>query len=62
VTPFDPLTIREALLREHYRRQSFYVCADRRSRQAAEYLKETVPEVKTAVAHGPDRAAQLKTR
>jgi len=26
VTPFDPLTIREALLREHYRGgQSFYV-------------------------------------
>jgi transcription-repair coupling factor (superfamily II helicase) len=27
VTPFDPLVIREALLREHYRGgQSFYVC------------------------------------
>ena len=62
VTPFDPLTIREALLREHYRGgQSFYVVpriAD--LGQAAEFLKETVPEVKTAVAHGQIGAAQLE--
>ena len=54
VTPFDPLIIREALLREHYRGgQSFYVVpriAD--LREAEEFLKETVPEVKTAIAHG----------
>jgi transcription-repair coupling factor (superfamily II helicase) len=54
VTPFDPLVIREALLREHYRGgQSFYVCpriAD--LREAQEFLKTTVPEVKAAVAHG----------
>ncbi|MDE2011799.1 MAG: transcription-repair coupling factor [Alphaproteobacteria bacterium] len=54
VTPFDPLVIREALLREHYRGgQSFYVApriAD--LHEAQEFLKETVPEVKVAVAHG----------
>jgi transcription-repair coupling factor (superfamily II helicase) len=54
VTPFDPLVIREALLREHYRGgQSFYVApriAD--LREAAEFLKATVPEVKVRVAHG----------
>ena len=54
VTPFDPLVVREALLREHYRGgQSFYVCpriAD--LREAEEFLKDTVPEVKAAVAHG----------
>ena len=54
VTPFDPLVVREALLREHYRGgQSFYVApriAD--LREAEEFLKETVPEVKCAVAHG----------
>ncbi|HWD48487.1 MAG TPA: DEAD/DEAH box helicase, partial [Rhizomicrobium sp.] len=54
VTPFDPLVIREALLREHYRGgQSFYVApriAD--LRDAAEFLKATVPEVKASVAHG----------
>ncbi len=45
VTPFDPLVIREALLREHYRGgQSFYV-APRISdlREAEEFLKETCP-------------------
>jgi transcription-repair coupling factor (superfamily II helicase) len=54
VTPFDPLIIREALLREHYRGgQSFYVApriAD--LRDAEEFLKTTVPEIKPAVAHG----------
>ena len=54
VTPFDPLVVREALLREHYRGgQSFYVApriAD--LREAHEFLKVTVPEIKAAVAHG----------
>ncbi len=54
VTPFDPLVIREALLREHYRGgQSFFVApriAD--LKDAMEFLKATVPEVKPAMAHG----------
>ncbi|MBV9989719.1 MAG: transcription-repair coupling factor [Alphaproteobacteria bacterium] len=54
VTQFDPLTIREALLREHYRGgQSFYVApriADLRDAEA--FLKANVPEIKPAVAHG----------
>ena len=54
VTPFDPLVVREALLREHYRGgQSFFVApriADLRESEA--FLKATVPEVKTMVAHG----------
>ncbi|MGD0191501.1 MAG: transcription-repair coupling factor [Rhizomicrobium sp.] len=54
VSPYDPLVIREALLREHYRGgQSFYVCpriAD--LREAEDFLKATVPEVKVAVGHG----------
>jgi transcription-repair coupling factor (superfamily II helicase) len=62
VTPFDPLVIREALLREHYRGgQSFYVApriAD--LREAAEFLKHTVPEVKVAVAHGQMGADTLE--
>jgi transcription-repair coupling factor (superfamily II helicase) len=62
VTPFDALTLREALLREHYRGgQSFYVCprivdiAD-----AMDFLKHTVPEVKTAIGHGQMPAAALE--
>jgi transcription-repair coupling factor (superfamily II helicase) len=54
VTPFDPLVVREALLREHYRGgQSFFV-APRISelREAEVFLKSVVPEVKSAVAHG----------
>ena len=62
VTPFDPLVIREALLREHYRGgQSFYVCpriAD--LHEAEEFLKHTVPEVKVAVGHGQMSANVLE--
>ncbi len=54
VSPFDPLVVREALLRERYRGgQSFYVCpriADIAEQKA--FLDEMVPEVKVAVAHG----------
>jgi transcription-repair coupling factor (superfamily II helicase) len=54
VTPFDALTIREALLRERYRGgQSFYVCpriSDLESQR--EFLEQHVPEVKVGVAHG----------
>ena len=62
VTPFDPLVIREALLREHYRGgQSFYVApriAD--LGEAAHFIKENVPEVKAAVAHGQMSATHLE--
>ena len=62
VTPFDPLVVREALLREHYRGgQSFFVApriADLREAEA--FLKETVPEVKTAVAHGQMTPSMLE--
>ncbi|HXC55169.1 MAG TPA: transcription-repair coupling factor [Rhizomicrobium sp.] len=62
VTPFDPLVVREALLREHYRGgQSFYVApriAD--LREAEEFLKLTVPEVKVAVGHGQMSASVLE--
>ncbi|GAB4354717.1 MAG: transcription-repair coupling factor [Oricola sp.] len=54
VSPFDPLVIRETLLRERYRGgQSFYVCP--RISDLAEvkaFLDEQVPELKVAVAHG----------
>lgn len=54
VLPFDPMIVREALLREHYRGgQSFYVCprvAD--LEDAAKFLRDEVPEVKFIMAHG----------
>ena len=62
VTPFDPLIVREAILREKYRGgQVFYVCprvADLASQR--EFLEKHVPEVKVAVAHGQMAATQLE--
>jgi transcription-repair coupling factor (superfamily II helicase) len=54
VTPFDGVTIREALLREQYRGgQSFYVCPRIEDMAAvATELRELVPEIRMAMAHG----------
>lgn len=61
VTPFDNMTVREALLREKYRGgQSFFVCpriAD--LDEAADFLRRNVPEVTFAAAHGQMAAGQL---
>lgn len=62
ISPFDPLVIRETLMREHYRGgQSFYVCprlADLPEIQA--FLQSDVPELKVAVAHGQMAAGELE--
>ncbi|MEM7618889.1 MAG: transcription-repair coupling factor [Pseudomonadota bacterium] len=62
VTPFDPVILREALLRERYRGgQSFYVCpriSDLDEVQA--FLSEHVPELKVARAHGQMPPGQLE--
>jgi len=62
VSPFDPLVVREALLRERYRGgQAFYVCPrieDLRARK--EFLETHVPEVKVAIAHGQMPARELE--
>ncbi|MGI9475560.1 MAG: transcription-repair coupling factor [Hyphomicrobiaceae bacterium] len=54
ISPFDPMILREALLRERFRGgQSFYVVprvAD--IPEIAEFLEETVPELRVARAHG----------
>ncbi len=54
VTPFDGVTIREALLREQYRGgQSFYVCPRIEDMAGvAMELRELVPEIRMAMAHG----------
>ena len=62
ISPFDPLVIRETLMREHYRGgQSFYVCprlADLPDVQA--FLQSDVPELKVAVAHGQMASGELE--
>src|SRR5262249_27030749 len=54
VAPFDPVTVREALLRERYRGgQAFYVAPRIEDLAGAkEFLDKNVPEVRVAVAHG----------
>jgi transcription-repair coupling factor (superfamily II helicase) len=61
VSPFDPLVVREALLRERYRGgQSFYVCPRIEDLAGArDFLDKTVPEVRVAVAHGQMPAGVL---
>lgn len=64
VSPFDPVVIREALLREHFRGgQSFYVVpriAD--LAEAEEFLREYVPEVKFIAAHGQMAAGEIEDK
>ncbi|MDP6707288.1 MAG: transcription-repair coupling factor [Alphaproteobacteria bacterium] len=62
VLPFDPVVVREAMLREHYRGgQSFYVCPRIENlAEAAEFLRSHVPEVKFATAHGRMPATALE--
>ncbi len=54
VTPFDGVTVREALLREQYRGgRSFYVCPKIEDLAlVAEQIRELVPEIRMAMAHG----------
>ena len=62
VSPFDPLVVREALLRERYRGgQSFYVCPRIEDIAGAKkFLDKTVPEARVAVAHGQMPATTLE--
>ena len=64
VSEFDAVTIREALLREHYRGgQSFYVVpriAD--LPEIEEFLKDQLPELTYVVAHGQMAAGELDDR
>jgi transcription-repair coupling factor (superfamily II helicase) len=62
VMPFDPVVVREALLRELYRGgQSFYVCPRLEDLAGTmDYLRKEVPEVKPVVAHGQMPPSELE--
>lgn len=64
VMPFDPMVIREAILREHYRGgQTFYVCPRIKDMEDIEQqLKELVPEVRVINAHGQMTPTDLEDR
>ncbi|MCV0396908.1 MAG: transcription-repair coupling factor [Rhizobiaceae bacterium] len=61
ISPFDPLVIRETLLRERYRGgQSFYVVPRISDLdEIRQFLAEQVPELRVAVAHGQLAAGEL---
>lgn len=54
VTPWDPVTVREALLREKYRGGQMFIVAPRieHLEEIERFLREQVPELKFAIAHG----------
>jgi transcription-repair coupling factor (superfamily II helicase) len=64
VMPFDPMIVREAILRERHRGgQTFYVCpriAD--LADVAEKLRDLVPEVRVVMAHGQLSPTDLEDR
>jgi transcription-repair coupling factor (superfamily II helicase) len=64
VSEFDTVTLREALLREHYRGgQSFYVVPRIEDIAGIEdFLRDQVPEVSFITAHGQMAAGQLDDR
>ncbi|ABD55239.1 transcription-repair coupling factor [Jannaschia sp. CCS1] len=64
VSEFDTVTIREALLREHYRGgQTFYVVPRIQDLpEIEEFLKDHVPEVTYITAHGQMAAGELDDR
>jgi transcription-repair coupling factor (superfamily II helicase) len=64
VSEFDAVTLREALLREHYRGgQSFYVVPRISDLPEVEaFLKEQLPELSYMVAHGQMAAGELDDR
>jgi len=64
VMPFDPVIIREAIMREYYRGgQCFYVCPRLSDLdEAQKMLAELVPEIRTVQAHGQMSATDLDER
>lgn len=62
ITPFDPIVLRDALRRERYRGGQTYYVVPRIAdlEEVAEFLAETVPELKVARAHGQIAASELE--
>ena len=64
VLPYDPVVIRDALMREHYRGgQSFYVCPRISDMEELEKeLHHLVPELKIVAAHGQMSAEDVEDK
>jgi transcription-repair coupling factor (superfamily II helicase) len=64
VMPWDPVVIREALLREHYRGGQTYFVAPRVADlpDLEQYLRDEVPEVSFVAAHGQMAPTEVEER
>ncbi len=64
VLPYDPVVIRDALMREHYRGgQSFYICPRISDMEELEKdLRLLVPELKIVAAHGQMSAEDIEDK
>ena len=64
ISPWDPVVIREALLREHYRGgQSFFVTPQIKDLPDVEtFLRKEVPEVTYVIAHGQMAPTEVEER
>ena len=64
VMPWDPVVLREALLREHYRGGQSFLVTPRVADlpDIEEYLRKEVPEIRYVVAHGQMAASEVEER
>ncbi|MEO7601809.1 MAG: transcription-repair coupling factor [Sphingomicrobium sp.] len=64
IAPWDPVVVREALLREHYRGGQSFIVAPRIADlpDLEEWLREEVPEVKAVTAHGQMSPTEVEER
>jgi transcription-repair coupling factor (superfamily II helicase) len=64
IMPWDPVVIREALLREHYRGGQAYFVAPRVADlpDLEQFLRDEVPEVKFIAAHGQMAPTEVEER
>jgi transcription-repair coupling factor (superfamily II helicase) len=64
VMPWDPVVVREALLREHYRGGQSYFVAPRivDLPDIEEFLRNEVPEIRYVIAHGQMAASEVEER
>ena len=62
ITPFDPISVREALLREKYRGGQSYFVTPRIAdlSELAKFLREEVPEIRFVTGHGQLAPTQLE--
>ncbi len=64
VMPWDPVVLREALLREHYRGGQSFLVTPRIADlpEIEEYLRNEVPEIRYVVAHGQMAPGEVEER